>query len=380
MSDVQCERNDERNAYTLAKTARNINTIPFFMKFYSVLKHLPNSSPGVRPKYAVQTDKLLSEHNMKLGHINNHLQISLPNLNSLSAELNKYMLKIDALCSRYSNSFRTSDRTLSIGGTFYDTSKLDEGTWSCSAPTSSNYVEWWNMVLVAKIKMITMLTDFVEKSAEKSFRYFPSSPYNLHENGYIDKTSFVKIDHIIDPNAASFRAVVCKTMIPNYYGIDGLEFRELKIVKIEILDKAYRIVEDNLHHTRTIVHLHYTKWIDRQDIEPTIMLELVSAYGAVYSGLCLREHNSDNSQTVQNLIHCSAGVGRTGTFYVTVRMVRHVVLGSIKHKHSPLDIYINVPEYVLVCRRCRLESVQTASQLQLIYKTLSTFCDMLKMG
>jgi len=357
---------------------RRINTIPFFMKFYSVLKHLPQASAGVRPKYSAQTSKLLSEHSTKLSRISvsDRPQISMSDLNSVSSELNKYILNSKALCARYSNHFRTANRTLSIGGLFYDTSKLDDGTYSCSAPSSSNYVEWWNMVVAAKIKMITMLTDFVENTVEKSFQYFPLEPYKLFGDSHIDRSSFIIIDHVINPDTASFRAVICKSLIKNYYGIDGLELRELQIVRIEIMNRSYKMI--SLQHT--IMHLHYTKWADRQDIDPTIMLELVSAYGAVYTDLDLQHQHTERSNPVQNLIHCSAGVGRTGTFYVTIRMIRHIVISSVKHKCSPLDIYVNIPEYVLVCRRCRLESVQTPSQLLLIYKTLSAFSDMLKMA
>ena len=71
------------------------------------------------------------------------------------------------------------------------------------------------------------------------------------------------------------------------------------------------------------------------------------------------------------IAHCSAGVGRTGTFIAV-----HICLEKMKYYNS-LD-QINIPRTVLLLRQSRNGMVQTAEQYQFIYEVLKDARDELR--
>ena len=58
------------------------------------------------------------------------------------------------------------------------------------------------------------------------------------------------------------------------------------------------------------------------------------------------------------IIHCSAGVGRTGTF-IACSLIKHLRLSKKE---------IDIPQIVLDLRKCRSGMVQTDEQYAFIYK------------
>ena len=64
---------------------------------------------------------------------------------------------------------------------------------------------------------------------------------------------------------------------------------------------------------RWVTHLQTKKWADLTAPEDTrIMLDMVQAVKAI------------SHTTEPNLVHCSAGVGRTGTFIVVYKLVEEL--------------------------------------------------------
>ena len=104
----------------------------------------------------------------------------------------------------------------------------------------------------------------------------------------------------------------------------------------------------------TIVHqLHCMAWPDHDvPSSPDLLLELV------------REANSlspDLSSPI--LVHCSAGVGRTGTFIAVHKLLREL-------ERARPGTSLEVARTVLEMRKCRARMVQTLEQYVYIYKCL----------
>ena len=104
----------------------------------------------------------------------------------------------------------------------------------------------------------------------------------------------------------------------------------------------------------TIVHqLHCMAWPDHDVPDsPHLLLELV------------REANSlspDLSSPI--LVHCSAGVGRTGTFIAVHKLHREL-------ERARPGTSLGVAKTVLEMRKCRARMVQTLEQYVYIYKCL----------
>ena len=69
----------------------------------------------------------------------------------------------------------------------------------------------------------------------------------------------------------------------------------------------------NGREVRRVTHLQTKKWADLTAPEDTrIMLDMVQAIRAI-------SHARDNPEPI--LVHCSAGVGRTGTFIGVYKLV-----------------------------------------------------------
>ena len=102
----------------------------------------------------------------------------------------------------------------------------------------------------------------------------------------------------------------------------------------------------------TIVHqLQATAWPDHSVPEsPRLVLELVSEAAMLSPGL-----------TAPILVHCSAGVGRTGTFIALHKLNR-----DLERSVDSLEVARTVVEM----RKCRMKMVQTADQYVHIYQCL----------
>lgn len=368
---------------TKSKSHKNVNSIPFFIEYLKIFNHLPEQTfRQIRPDYSILNENIIASHSLKLGQLSNSnkRRVKMEDLNKITKEeLDKFIVKDKKIrCSRYSDAFVMRDRVLTKDSrinsidskaVYFDFSQMDDKTFACSAPTSSNMGEWWENVILLDIKMITMLTSSEENGKEKSAQYFPMKPRSTQSNNInsnninSNNNEISRSDFLVLSENKNILAVVCNNLTENFENIEGLELRDLQIVEIEKIQSVegrYKIL--SIRHN--LIHLYYSGWKDHKVIDPINLLELITKYSALYSKI-----------KSNNLIHCSAGIGRTGTFYVTMRLLRHIILSAKKYKCYPLDTYINIPEYILIARRCRMGCVQTESQIILIYQTLKVFSD-----
>ncbi|XP_078328104.1 putative receptor-type tyrosine-protein phosphatase mosPTP-1 [Crassostrea virginica] len=107
----------------------------------------------------------------------------------------------------------------------------------------------------------------------------------------------------------------------------------------------------NSEESRVVTQHHYTKWPDHGTPDP---LSLV-----VFHNHVLRTR-SDNHEA-PTIVHCSAGIGRTGTYIAFDALCKE---GKSKGT-------INVASYVKVMRSCRMNMVQTYEQYKTIYLALN---------
>ncbi|XP_065941986.1 tyrosine-protein phosphatase non-receptor type 6-like [Magallana gigas] len=102
--------------------------------------------------------------------------------------------------------------------------------------------------------------------------------------------------------------------------------------------------------SRTITQYHYTAWPDHGIPEPLCLL--------LFHDQVTRSKVDSHNGPV--LVHCSAGIGRTGT-YIAID-----VLFEAGKTHSK----INIAEYIKKMRRNRMNMVQTYEQYKTIFLTL----------
>ncbi|XP_052105259.1 receptor-type tyrosine-protein phosphatase T-like [Mytilus californianus] len=106
-----------------------------------------------------------------------------------------------------------------------------------------------------------------------------------------------------------------------------------KIVMVTPLEENRRNAEERKLH-----HFHFTQWPDHGVPDST---KLVNYYRKVKIQKC--------DQNGPMIVHCSAGIGRTGTF---------IAIDAL-YEHGNKVGYVNVMEYIKMMRKDRMNMVQT---------------------
>ncbi|KAI1080960.1 phosphatases II [Whalleya microplaca] len=200
----------------------------------------------------------------------------------------------------------------------------------------------WRMITeqLQSPAVIVMLTETHEMGLEKCYPYFPQDP---------DEEPLVIGED--DQFGDGFQAQVTCTSVE------------------EKAEGAIEVRKINIHvegreEDMTVWHLLYRKWPDfgvpaLEDIDSFFELMRLS-----------REKNA--SEENPRIIHCSAGVGRSGTFIALEHLMREVDSGDLEHydeqdENNSEDI---VYDTVNALREQRKQMVQSESQYLFIYQVL----------
>ncbi|KAI6650360.1 hypothetical protein LOD99_6037 [Oopsacas minuta] len=186
---------------------------------------------------------------------------------------------------------------------------VKENFIAAQGPKENTIKDFWRMVFELKIVNIVMVTNCVEGGKQKCEEYFPT------KEGQISEFPPFKVRIT---NAVQSRGHITR------------------IISIERGNEKFQVK-----------HFHFTAWPDH-DV-PSLHHELLQFIGYV--------HENITQSDAPILVHCSAGVGRTGTF-ITLFNLRANIL-----KQQPISVYHLVHEM----REHRPHMVQTFRQYKFIY-------------
>ncbi|XP_063963207.1 receptor-type tyrosine-protein phosphatase delta-like [Lytechinus pictus] len=178
-------------------------------------------------------------------------------------------------------------------------------------PLSTSVFDFWRMVWQERVPIIVMLTKLVENKKRKCDPYWPED---------------------IETYGDFTIAVVAERNYHNYTE------RTLTI------RKAWDPEE------RRVQHFHYTSWPDMGlPLSATPLLEFITQ---------VKEFEAKPSGPT--IVHCSAGVGRTGT-YITIDSMMDM---------AAREQQVNVLDFIYRMRTKRVKMVQTPEQYVFIYEAL----------
>ncbi|XP_019909843.2 tyrosine-protein phosphatase non-receptor type 21 isoform X5 [Esox lucius] len=195
-------------------------------------------------------------------------------------------------------------------------------------PLSNTCQDFWQMVWEQGVAIIAMVTAEEEGGREKSFRYWPrlGSRHNTVTYGRFKITTRFRTDS-------------------GCYATTGLKIKHLLTGQ-----------------ERTVWHLQYTDWPDHGC--PEDFKGFLSYLEEIQS---VRRHTNSTSDPKNTnlpvLVHCSAGVGRTG-----VVILSEIMIACLEHNEM-----LDVPTVLNMLRQQRMMMVQTISQYTFIYKVLIQF-------
>ncbi|XP_055768242.1 tyrosine-protein phosphatase non-receptor type 2-like isoform X2 [Salvelinus fontinalis] len=188
-------------------------------------------------------------------------------------------------------------------------------------PLKNTCGHFWLMVWEQNSKAVIMLNRIVEKGSEKCAQYWPTA--EGHQLSYTD-TGFV--------------VTLVKEEDKSYYIIRVLELRNTET-----------------GGTREIYHFHYTTWPDFGVPEsPASFLNFL---------VKVRESGSLGTEHGPAVVHCSAGIGRSGTFSLVDTCL--ILMDKRKDPSS-----VDIQRVLLDMREYRMGLIQTPDQLRFSYRAV----------
>ena len=216
--------------------------------------------------------------------------------------------------NRYVNILPYRHSRITVGDThrYMNASRIDDAFVCTQAPLEHTLDDFWIMVWEQQTSLIVMLTD---TQPNKAIVYWP----------LIDQTLLI--------SGTGISVTATHEMV-----------HQTHTIRVFRLGRTF----DEEHEEMEVLHLQYHAW---PDYGVPCLDELYPFVEFVESS---RRHQPQGHQT---LVHCSAGVGRTGTFLAIL----------LARARESVDFFVLVQKM----RRQRMWMVQTLEQ----YKFLRVFCE-----
>ncbi|XP_053398222.1 tyrosine-protein phosphatase 10D-like [Mercenaria mercenaria] len=192
----------------------------------------------------------------------------------------------------------------------------------CQGPIPGTIDDFWRMTWEQNVSVVVMLTLCKEGQKIKCEQYWPDEVGEPKQYG----------DVIVE--------------ITSYSNIRTYDYRMFKIT--------------NGSTTRVVKHFHFLSWLDFQaNVHHDIILDFIEH---------VRQHVQPPDTSGPMIIHCSAGVGRTGTYIALDHLMQFI------NEHD-FAVEIDIFDLVLKLRENRQHMVQTEQQYVFIHDCVKEIMD-----
>ena len=242
--------------------------------------------------------------------------------------------------------------TMAGRGRAIDYSKYENVNFlATQGPLSETVDHHWQAIYENNVDMIVMLTKLVEGDGNtKCEQYWPSNVGETSRFGSYD----VMLVSEENPRPTEVRR------------------------QLYLLDTRESCNKRKTGGEKSIIHLHYVGWPDYGVPEENDhIVNLVKDVREIIKGDTTRKQNYNI------LVHCSAGVGRTGTFIALYKLMEEIE--AIMERRLELSSNtlnndnqkINIFSTVFSLREKRVEMVQSWAQYKYLYASVSTYASQL---
>ncbi|KER26268.1 hypothetical protein T265_06464 [Opisthorchis viverrini] len=242
---------------------------------------------------------------------------------------------------------------------------------------------FWRMCWQERSAVIVMITKIVERGRNKCVRYWPTEQegeLTFHTYGHT-----LRVRHISERNSVNYtlRQLLlirepCETgkpqpsdqLVTSGSNINTLETTQESglLSKNPNSDLASSHPKSTVpsdtntdptdDRSFTVYHYHFTVWPDHgTPSDPSCVLDFMHDISA------RQESISGSGPTI---VHCSAGIGRTGTFIVIDMLINYI-------KTMGLNCDIDISRTIQMVREQRSGMVQTETQYRFIYKAVQQY-------
>jgi protein tyrosine phosphatase len=202
---------------------------------------------------------------------------------------------------------------------------------SAQAPLKNTIDDFWTMCFDYNINVIIMLCKLEEDGKEKCVEYWEPEKKDILESVNDCIESIFKINYTTED------------------------------INEDITIRTCHVINKKTNEEREIQQIHYGGWPDHE-----IPKDIQMVYGNILFMFNIVDKFIGNSPIC---VHCSAGVGRTGTFIALYNLYRDILI-QIRNENKK-SITFSLMNLVRKLKEMRLHLVENFKQYELIYEFIS---------
>lgn len=206
-----------------------------------------------------------------------------------------------------------------INANYVDGYKQKNAFISTQGPLPKTYGDFWRMVWEQQCVVVVMTTRCLERGRPKCGQYWPLGEEEAAEYGHfeiINLTTEQQSDYTISMLHLTNLKVPCR--VPLYGENVSHSYSFLTPLFFCFLFIPFFIVWQT-RETRSVAHMQFTSWPDYGvPLSATAMLEFLQRMRDMQSGLVAAMGDTWIGHPLGPpiVVHCSAGIGRTGTVFL----------------------------------------------------------------